>query len=86
MNSSRLGINLSADYRFTTSDDIDGGSYLGDSKDGYLNLRAGFIYYMGDRPTRPGPTDDDLLALQGVEYGEVEESEFADDSDNLSNV
>ena len=84
MNSSRLGINLSADYRFTTSDDIDGGSYLGDSKDGYLNLRAGFIYYMGDRPTRPGPTDDDLLALQGVEYGEVEESEFADDSDNLA--
>ncbi|MBN1154659.1 tetratricopeptide repeat protein [candidate division KSB1 bacterium] len=49
-----LGLIAHADYRYTTSEDLDN---LGDndnlldltSNDGYLNIRGGFTYYFGDQ-------------------------------------
>jgi TolA-binding protein len=41
-----LGVNLTADYRMTTSDDLDGAD-LASPKDSFLNVSFGLNYYMG---------------------------------------
>lgn len=71
--SPKIAITALADYRFTTGDDIDGfnNQDTKGSKDGYLNARFGLTYYLGER--RAARTDDDLLALERVEFGEVED-------------
>jgi len=68
MTSPQTAINLLADYRFSTGDALDGAE-VGKSKDGYLNTRIGFTYYLGKRPTKSQPSQDELLALQHAEYG-----------------
>ncbi len=45
-----LGINMTADYRMTTNDNLDGAD-LASSKDSFLNVSFGFNYYMGNRRT-----------------------------------
>ena len=73
MVSPKLAINAFADYRHTTGDDIDGAA-IGSSKDGYLNARLGFTYYMGARSTESMSEEDDLLALERVESEELDET------------
>jgi len=70
MTSPHFAINLFADYRHTTSDELDGGSFQGTSKDGYFNGRVGFTYYLGERPMRAAPTAEELLAE--MEQGEAD--------------
>ncbi len=41
-----LGINMTADYRMTTNDNLDGANLAG-AKDSFLNVSFGFNYYMG---------------------------------------
>jgi len=50
--SPQLGLNATADYKFTGSDDLDPESYPGSAKDGYLSVRTGLTYYL--EPTRFG--------------------------------
>lgn len=50
--SPQLGLNATADYRFTGSDDLDPESWPGSAKDGYLTVRTGLTYYL--EPTRFG--------------------------------
>jgi len=71
--SPQVAITALADYRFTTGDDLDGFNNQDSkgSKDGYLNARFGLTYYLGQR--RAGRGEEDLLALQRVEFGEVED-------------
>lgn len=45
-----LGINLTADYRMTTNDNLDGAD-LTSAKDSFLNISFGFNYYMGSSRT-----------------------------------
>ncbi|MDZ7725065.1 MAG: tol-pal system protein YbgF [candidate division KSB1 bacterium] len=47
--SPKWGMNAYVDYRFTDTDDLDGGymSIYGSNSDGYLNGRLGLTYYMG---------------------------------------
>jgi len=71
MLSPKLALNLFADYRHTTGDALDGAD-IGKSKDGYLNGRIGFTYYLSDRQVRAMPSEEDLLALQRLEYSEAE--------------
>ena len=69
----KIAITALADYRFTTGDDIDGfnNQDTKGSKDGYLNARFGLTYYLGERGA--AQMDEDLLALERVEFGEVED-------------
>ena len=84
MTSPQFAINMFTDYRHTTGDNLDGGAYSGTSKDGYWNMRAGFTYYLGKRPYRREPSEDELLALQGIELGEADDATLAEDEDNLA--
>ncbi|MBN2355594.1 tetratricopeptide repeat protein [candidate division KSB1 bacterium] len=79
----QTAINLLADYRFSTGDALDGAE-LGKSKDGYLNTRVGFTYYLGKRPTRAEPSDADLLALSGTEYGVTSGAEASGGNEKLA--
>ncbi|HPG40929.1 MAG TPA: tetratricopeptide repeat protein [bacterium] len=76
--SPQVALTALADYRFTMGDDIDGinNADLSGSKDGYLNARFGLTYYMGQRSARQ-QSDDDLLALEQVEFSEVEDDILA---------
>ncbi|MFQ5649390.1 MAG: tol-pal system YbgF family protein [bacterium] len=44
----KLGLNLTADYRFTSGDDFDG-SRAGHGRDNFLTLSAGLNLYLGNR-------------------------------------
>ncbi len=83
----KLALTTFADYRFTMSDDLDGVNNQDNngSKDGYLNAKLGLTYHLGSR-TQQGPSDDDLLALERVEFNEVEGDILSqlEDSDDLS--
>jgi len=46
--SRHVGLNLMADYRFTTGDDFDG-SRAGGGRDAFVNLNAGLYYHVGGR-------------------------------------
>lgn len=83
MLSPKLALNLLADYRHTTGDNWDGLDYYGNSKDGYLNMRAGFTYYLSDRPMSVTPEGEDLLAAQQSEFAAAGDS-TPEDSDNLA--
>lgn len=76
--SPQVAISAMADYRFTMGDDIDGvnNSAIKGSKDGYLNARFGFTYFLGQRSSRE-QYDDDLLAFEQLEFGEVEDDIFS---------
>jgi tol-pal system protein YbgF len=81
MTSPQFSINLLADYRHTTTDLLDGGAYNGKSKDGFFNGRVGVMYYMNKRDYKSKPADQDLLAMDRAESGQVEgakASEFAE--------
>ncbi len=43
-----IGINLNADYRYTTGDNFDGGN-ISSRKDGFINIGLGLNYYLGKR-------------------------------------
>ncbi|MFQ5865254.1 MAG: tetratricopeptide repeat protein [bacterium] len=45
---SRLGLNLTGDFRYTTGDDFDAAN-TGNHKDSFLNLGMGLFYYFGSR-------------------------------------
>jgi len=82
MTSPQTAINLLADYRFTSGDGLDG--IVNSAKDGYLNTRIGFTYYLGKRQTKEEPTQDELLALQRAEYGTASGAEAAGSNEKLS--
>jgi len=83
MLSPKLALNLLADYRHTTGDTWDGLSNYGQNKDGYLNTRAGFTYYLSKRPLGGMPEGEDLLAMRNSELGETNQS-ASEDSQNLA--
>ncbi|MBN1996769.1 tetratricopeptide repeat protein [candidate division KSB1 bacterium] len=84
MTSEQFALNMLLEYRLTTSDNFDGGSYHGKSNDGYYNGRVGFVYYLGKRPYKTEPTEDELMALQRVELGEVDEATLSETDNNLA--
>lgn len=51
MLSDKIALTATGDYRFTTTDGLDG-IEGGTSKDGYVNLRAGLAFYVGKRAPR----------------------------------
>ncbi len=53
--STSLGVNVTADFRYTSGDGFDGG-FDGSRKDGYLNLGLGFIYHF-NRHSNQGEPD-----------------------------
>jgi len=66
----KFAINAFADYRHTTGDDLDGYSF--NAKDGYLNTRLGFTYYLGSgKATKP---EEELLALENLDFSEADTS------------
>ncbi len=71
--SPNLGLNASADYRFTTSDDLDPEHYPDSANDGYLTFRTGLTYYM--EPTRFG-TGGDIEVSERTPIEELESSAF----------
>ena len=85
--SPKLAISTGVDYRFSMSDDLDGANNqsLNGSKDGYLSAKLGLTYHLGRRSDQ-GPAEDDLLALNQVEFGEAEDDILSQlqDSDDLS--
>ncbi len=81
MTSPKFALNLFADYRHTTGDALDGFDF--GNKDGYLNVRGGFTYYMSKRPLGAMPEGEDLLAMQNREFGESNQS-APEDSQNLA--
>lgn len=85
MVSPKLAINIFADYRHTTGDALDGAD-IGSSKDGYLNGRIGFTYYLSPRPVQGMPSEEDLLALEQGEFSEANNEDMLPegDSDKLS--
>ncbi len=83
MISPQTAINLLADYRFSTGDALDGAE-VGRAKDGYLNTRVGLTFYLGKRPLRPEPSEAELLAMQGREYGASGSYEKSGSSDKLA--
>ena len=67
--SPKLAWHTGADYRFTTTDQIDGAPPGSKSKDGYLNVRTGITFYPGgEEEGRP-----QILAYQRAPFFEVEE-------------
>ncbi len=71
LTSPKFAINLFADYRHTPTDLLDGAE-IGKAKDGYLNGRVGFTYYLGGRSIKKaGKPEDDLIALQQGEAGDL---------------
>ncbi len=84
MTSEQFALNMLLEYRHTTSDNFDGGPYNGKSNDGYYNGRVGFVYYMDKRPLQKEPEEDELLALQRVELGEVDEATLSETDNNLA--
>jgi len=67
--SPKLAWHTGADYRFTTTDQIDGAPPGSKSKDGYLNVRTGITFYPGGgEEGRP-----QILAYQRAPLFEVEE-------------
>ncbi len=67
--SPKLAWHTGADYRFTTTDQIDGAPPGSKSKDGYLNVRTGITFYPGGQEEgRP-----QILAYQRAPFFEVEE-------------
>ncbi|NIA29805.1 MAG: tetratricopeptide repeat protein [Actinobacteria bacterium] len=65
----KLAINVFADYRHTTGDDLDGFTF-GD-KDGYVNGRAGFTYYLSPRQSSPVSPNEELLATDNLEMEDM---------------
>lgn len=52
--SKKLALTAMADYRNTTTDDLDGFSGAGSAaKDGYLNTRIGLVFFMGEKQAKP---------------------------------
>jgi tol-pal system protein YbgF len=69
--SPKFAINMFADYRHTPTDLLDGAE-IGKAKDGYLNGRVGFTYYLGGRAIKKQPKpEDQLIALQQGEAGDM---------------
>ncbi len=52
--STSLGVNVTADFRYTSGDGFDGG-FDGSRKDGYLNLGLGFIYHFNRHSNQGEP-------------------------------
>jgi tol-pal system protein YbgF len=84
MTSPQFSVNLTADYRHTTTDYLDGGSYHGKSKDGFFNGRIGIVYYMNKRNYKSTSSDEDLLALDKANAGQVGGSTANKYGENLS--
>ncbi len=84
MMSPKLGIDVFADYRHTTGDDLDG--YTFGNKDGYFNSRAGVTYYMSPRRLSPVPSNEDLMASNKLEMEDMSDAGLpeASNSGNLS--
>jgi len=84
-----LGLNLTADYRMTTSDAFDGAD-LASAKDAFLNIGFGVNYYMGRRGTHYAQnTDyylmDDYSAVEQANYGnEVDASNPTNSQDYVN--
>ncbi len=80
----KLAINVFADYRHTTGDDLDGFTY--GNKDGYFNSRAGFTYYLSPRQASPVSPNEKLLATNNLEMEDMSDAGLpeASNSGNLS--
>ena len=65
-----VGLNLMADYRFTTGDDFDG-SRAGGGRDSFVNVSAGFHYHIGGRKNYAALARDQWLPGDGSLVREV---------------
>ena len=70
LTSPKFALNLFVDYRNTPTDLLDGAE-LGKAKDGYLNGRVGFTYYFKERSIMPQKTEDQLIASQQGQAGDL---------------
>ncbi len=81
MLSKSVALNAFADYRHTTTDGLDGFNG-GTSKDGYLNVRGGLVFFTGKRSPR---ASEDLLVDDTLyeQVGEQDQSmpEYAEDDE-----
>jgi tol-pal system protein YbgF len=62
--SKKVALTAMADYRFASTDGLDGIDITGTAKDGYLNTRVGLVFFMGEKKAKPS---EELIAGQSTE-------------------
>ena len=62
--SKSVALTATADYRFTSTDELDGYKEFGQAKDGYLNGRVGLVFLLGKK-AKTAPAEE-LIADRGV--------------------